>query len=93
MSDKTNPAPSDIPLSEALGIPQSEMEALLNSTVKEFGGKPCRVDDVIDFLLKSIGLLLSEHRKAAAVGYYVALENLRGMQESGMKIDLTGEGA
>jgi len=68
-----------ITLSEALGIPQPEMDALLDSGVAEFGDKQCTVDEVIRFLLKVHGQTSSEAPKAAAIGYMVALEKLRGM--------------
>jgi hypothetical protein len=69
-----------ITLSEALGIPQQEMDALLDSAITEFGDKQCTIDEVIRFLLKGHGLNSSDAPKAAAIGYMAALEKLRSLR-------------
>ncbi len=78
-------------LSEALGIPWPEMEKMLDSIVKKYGGGPAKVDDIINDLLNQANILSIDTRKAAAIGYYVALEHIRSMQENGECVDLTGK--
>jgi len=67
-------------LSESLGIPQSEMDTLLDSAAAKFGDKQCTVDEVIRFLLNRHGLISCDAPKSAAIGYMAALEKLRSMR-------------